>query len=78
MQAPKLPSMLKSPQNKRFNLIARYYDERKERLEEIKKGKTNHIQFKSVTSRSLNKNRSIRLISIFFIILFITLLILKQ
>ena len=35
MRAPKLPSIFKSQRNKQFNLPSRYYDPRKERLEEL-------------------------------------------
>ena len=37
MEAPKLPSFFSQNQHKRFDYSPRYYDERKERLEEMKK-----------------------------------------
>ena len=37
MQAPKFPSFFKTPRIKSFNFKPRYYDERKEALEQIKK-----------------------------------------
>ena len=39
MQAPRLPSIFKSPKVRRFSFPVRYYDERKERIEDLKKGK---------------------------------------
>ncbi len=37
MEAPKLPSFFKQNQHKRFEYTPRYYDERKERIEEMRK-----------------------------------------
>ncbi|MDZ7847273.1 MAG: hypothetical protein U5L96_11130 [Owenweeksia sp.] len=37
MEAPKLPSFIRQNQHKRFEFTPRYYDERKERLEEMRK-----------------------------------------
>lgn len=37
MEAPKLPSVFKAHRAKQFEFKPRYYDERKERLEELKK-----------------------------------------
>lgn len=35
MRAPKLPSIFKSQRNKQFSIPSRYYDPRKERIEEL-------------------------------------------
>ena len=35
MKAPKLPSFFKTTKNKQFELPARYYDERKERIQAV-------------------------------------------
>lgn len=37
MEAPKLPSFFKQNQHKRFDYSPRFYDERKERIEEMRK-----------------------------------------
>ena len=37
MQAPRLPSVFKQNRAKRFEFNPRFYDERKERIEELKK-----------------------------------------
>jgi hypothetical protein len=38
MQAPKFPSFFKTSASKSFSFTPRYYDERKERREQLKKG----------------------------------------
>ena len=47
MQFPRLPSIFKSPKVRSFSFPLRYYDERKERIENLKKGKKTKIKFKS-------------------------------
>lgn len=37
MEAPRLPSIFKAHRAKQFDMKPRYYDERKDRLEELKK-----------------------------------------
>jgi len=37
MQAPKLPSFIKQNRHKNFEFKPRYYDERKERIQELRK-----------------------------------------
>ena len=39
MQAPRLPSIFRSPKIRRFSFPVRYYDARKERIENLNKGK---------------------------------------
>ena len=78
MQAPKLPSIFKYKKNKRFRFSARYYDERKERIEQIKKGENAKIKIRHVQSSSFNKKRSLRLFSLLLILVIISLLILKK
>jgi hypothetical protein len=56
--------MFKSPKNKTFSFSSRYYDERKERIEKLKEGKTVGIKFKSNANSSLTKGRTIRLVTI--------------
>ena len=73
-----IPSMFKSPKIRRFDFKTRYYDERKERLEMIKKGGINQIKFNRSRRISFDKKRMIRLILITSVLFFITLLILKK
>ena len=46
MQAPKLPSFFKTGNSKRFLFKPRYYDERKERIEQLKKEGKSPLKFK--------------------------------
>ena len=78
MQAPKFPSIFKYKKNRRFKFSTRYYDERKERIEQIKKGQNPKINPDNIQSSSLKKRRSLRLFSLFLILIIITLLILKK
>ena len=54
--------MFKTHKNKTFNFYSRYYDERKERLEKLKDGKSVRIKFKSNKKSNLTKGRFIRLL----------------
>jgi len=54
--------MFKKHKNKSFNFSSRYYDETKERIQELKEGKKVNIKFKSKQNLSLTKGRTIRLI----------------
>ena len=74
----KIPSMFKSPKIRRFDFKTRYYDERKERLEMIKKGGINQIKFNRSKRSSFDKKRTIRLALIISILCFITVIILKK
>ena len=56
--------MFKTHKNKTFNFYSRYYDERKERLEKLKDGKSVRIKFKSNKKSNLTKGRSIRLLMV--------------
>lgn len=66
MQAPKFPSFFKAPRIKPFNLKPRYYDERKEILEQInKQGKRKGgLFFNRKTREKSLGNRSKRLVII--------------
>ena len=68
--------MFKTHKNKTFNFSSRYYDERKERLEKIKDGKSVRIRFKSYKNLNLTKNRSIRLLMVTVALFFIAYLVL--
>ena len=76
MQAPRLPSIFKSVRNKRFNFSTRYYDERKERLKELKEGKSADIKFKSTRpSSKINKGRNLRLFIVVALLLIVYLIL---
>ena len=77
MQAPRLPSIFKSPKIRRFSFPVRYYDERKERIENLKKGKKTGIKFKSNGYSRTNTVRSKRLLLVIIALVLITYLILK-
>ncbi len=57
MQAPRLPSIFKSPKVRRFSFPVRYYDERKERIENLKKGRRSKIKFKNNRYSGVNQDR---------------------
>ena len=64
MQVPKIPSFFKTPRIKAFNFKPRYYDERKEALEQLKKqGKRKKGKFFN-RKKAGNLNRSKRLVII--------------
>lgn len=92
MQAPKLPSFIKQNKHKSFEFKPRYYDERKERIQELRKkyGQTEsakpnsgeHLRGKLSghwqESRGAKVQRSNRtLILIIAILLFVTYYIIK-
>lgn len=85
MEAPKLPSIFKSHRAKQFEFKPRYYDARKERIEELKKKyadkeiRRSTISFREKVegkwrherSRSVSKS-NLRLLLIIAILTFIT------
>ena len=77
MQAPRLPSMFKSPKIRKFNFSVRYYDERKERIENLKKGKKDKIEFKNNRYLGVNSGRGKRLLLVVIALILITYLILN-
>ena len=77
MQAPRLPSIFKSPKVRRFSFPARYYEERKERIENLKKGKKTKIKFKRKGNSGTNTGRSKRLLLVIIALVLVTYLILK-
>ena len=77
MQAPRLPSIFKSPKVRRFSFPVRYYDERKERIENLKKGKKTKIKFKSKGDSGTNIGRRKRLLLVIIALILVTYLILK-
>tara|TARA_B110000438_G_scaffold210810_1_gene202839 strand:- start:107 stop:340 length:234 start_codon:yes stop_codon:yes gene_type:complete len=77
MQSPRLPSIFKSPKVRSFSFPLRYYDERKERIENLKKGKKTKIKFKSNGYSRTNTGRSKRLLLVIIALVLVTYLILK-
>lgn len=91
MEAPRLPSIFRQSRNKSFDFKPRYYDERKERMEELKRKyegggedrqKTSSA-FRGSMSSQWHQSRkrgstgsSIRLVAIMAILFLITYLIL--
>lgn len=53
MEAPKLPSFFKQNQHRRFEYAPRYYDERKERIEEMRKKYDENAESGNYSSHSL-------------------------
>ena len=70
--------MFKTRKNKTFSFQVRHYDERKERIENLKKGKKTKIKFTSNTSRRINKSRTLRFFVILTLIITIVYLFLKN
>jgi len=84
MIAPKLPSFFKSVSHRRFNLKTRYYDERKEKKENLlslKELKNKKMELKNQWGPSIrttsNKNSNRTILLIVLILLIISYLLLK-
>ena len=79
MQAPRIPSFFKIPKSKLFDYTPRYYDQRKEALEQLKKDgkRTNGLFFDRKKQKSATGNRSKRIIFIIIALLLLTYLILS-
>ena len=77
MQAPRLPSIFKSPKIRRFSFPLRYYDKRKERIKNLKKGEKPKIKFKSNGYSGTNTSRRKRLLLVIIALVLVTYLILK-
>ena len=58
MEAPRLPSFFKQNQHKRFEYSPRFYDERKERLEEIRKKYSESGEAKKFSSEGFRMRMS--------------------
>jgi hypothetical protein len=92
MEAPKLPSFFKQNQHRRFEYSPRFYDERKERIEEMRKkygGEESAEKFSSTNfrmrmnsewrnsgSRKGSRGTSLRLVVIVLALFLISYLIL--
>lgn len=68
MQAPKFPSFFKSSASKSFSFAPRYYDERKERREQLKKGTKANIKFKRKHTKKQEKGRGLRIVLLIIVL----------
>ncbi len=90
MEAPKLPSFIKQNSHRRFEFKPRYYNERKERLDEIKKKYEGVNPSKAITEtmrekmqmkwreerKSSARNSNFRLVAIIGVLFLLTYLML--
>ena len=67
MRIPIIPSFFKTSRAKSFSFKPRYYDEQKERIEAVKKGKKN-IRFKRIYTKKEQKGREIKIILLIIIL----------
>jgi len=75
MHAPKLPSFFKAPNSKYFSFKPRYYNEKKERREQLLKKEKSPLKFKRNNLKSPpQKARKFRII---FLIIILSLLAYK-
>jgi hypothetical protein len=75
MQAPKLPSFFKAPSSKYFSFKPRYYNESKERREQLLKEEKSPLKFKKNNLKSPpQKARKFRIL---FLIIILSLLAYK-
>ena len=75
MQAPKLPSFFKAPNTKNFSFKPRYYDQNKERREQLRKEGKSPLKFKrNKVKPSTQKGRKYRIL---FLIIILSLLAYK-
>jgi len=82
MLIPKLPSLFKKPNHRQFDYKPLYYDERKERLDQLKEahsgpsksGSRTRIKFYSSRGKSYLYS-NLRLIAIIFVLLLLAYLI---
>lgn len=75
MQAPKLPSFIKTENNKRFFFKPRYYDEKKERIKQLKKDGKSPLKLKR--KKLKHPLRKVRGGRILFLIIILSLLAYK-
>jgi hypothetical protein len=75
MQAPKLPSFFKAPSSKYFSFKPRYYNESKERREQLLKEEKSPLKFKrNILKSPPQKARKFRIL---FLIIILSLLAYK-
>ena len=74
MQAPKIPSIFKASSSKSFSFKPRYYDQKKERREQLNKGTKATIKFNRNHTKKQAKGRTMRIV---FLIIILSLLAYK-
>ena len=72
MKVPKFPSFFKSTANKTFSFTPRYYDKRKERREQLKKGIQANIKFKRKHIKKQEKGRGLRIVLMIIVLSLLT------
>jgi len=68
MKAPKIPSFFKVQDLKSFSFKPRYYNEKKERHEQLFQGRKTNIKFHRQHRRKASKGRYIRMIILIIIL----------
>ena len=68
MRTPIIPSFFKTPKSKSFDFKTRYYNERKERREQLEKGAKANIKFNRRHNKNNQKARNIRIIFLFIVL----------
>ena len=68
MKAPKIPSFFKSTNPKSFSFYPRYYNELKERREQLKQGVKANIKFNRSYTEKGQKVRSLRILILIIIL----------
>ena len=71
MKAPKFPSFFNNKNSKEFSFSPRYYDEKKDRREQLIKSAKTKIKFRKKQIQKKQKGRSL---SIVFLIIILSLL----
>ena len=72
MRAPKIPSFFKIQNLKSFSFSPRYYNEKKERHEQLLQGRKANIKFHRKHSKKASKGRYIRMIILIIILSLLT------
>ena len=70
--------MFKKIINKTFSYAPRYYDERKERIQNLENGKKIKISFRNKKTKSRENGRFTRIFIIILILTFISYIIIKK
>ena len=68
MKAPKIPSFFKTSESKKFSFKARYYDEKKERREQLLKTKQPNKKFHRSYIKNKQKGKKLTIILLIIIL----------
>ena len=71
MKAPKFPSFFNNKNSKEFSFSTRYYDEKKDRRQQLMKSANTKIKFRKKQTNKKQKGRSLTII---FLIIVLSLL----